>query len=213
MKRLVETEISIAGPAGNLQGLLSDASADAARAVAVICHPHPQHGGTMHNKVAHTLARTLAALGLVTVRFNFRGVGASEGAYADGLGEVEDAVAVLDFARQRWPGRPLWLGGFSFGGMVAIAAAGQRRIDRLVTVAPPVYRMDMATVSQPDCPWLILIGDEDELVDVDAVIAWVNELEPGPHLIVLQGVDHFFHGRLTQLKDCLIEWTYEELQT
>lgn len=213
MKRLVETEISIAGPAGNLQGLLSDASADAARAVAVICHPHPQHGGTMHNKVAHTLARTLAALGLVTVRFNFRGVGASEGAYADGLGEVEDAVAVLDFARQRWPGRPLWLGGFSFGGMVAIAAAGQRRIDRLVTVAPPVYRMDMATVSQPDCPWLILIGDEDELVDVDAVIAWVNELEPGPHLIVLQGVDHFFHGRLTQLKDCLIEWTDEELQT
>ncbi len=213
MKRLVETEISIAGTAGNLQGLLSDASADAARAVAVICHPHPQHGGTMHNKVAHTLARTLAALGLVTVRFNFRGVGASEGAYADGLGEVEDAVAVLDFARQRWPGRPLWLGGFSFGGMVAIAAAGQRRIDRLVTVAPPVYRMDMATVSQPDCPWLILIGDEDELVDVDAVIAWVNELEPGPHLIVLQGVDHFFHGRLTQLKDCLIEWTDEELQT
>jgi alpha/beta superfamily hydrolase len=208
MKRLVETGISIAGPAVNLQALLSDA--DAAPAVAVICHPHPQHGGTMHNKVVHTLARTFAALGFATVRFDFRGVGASEGSYGDGRGEVEDALAVLDFAGQRWPGRPLWLGGFSFGGMVAIAAAGQREVERLVTVAPPVYRMELENVSQPDCPWLILIGDEDELVDVDAVIAWVNELEPGPQLLVLEGVDHFFHGRLTQLKDCLIEWIDEE---
>jgi uncharacterized protein len=211
MKRLVETEISITGPAGSLEALVSDA--DAARAVAVICHPHPQHGGTMHNKVAHTLARTFAALGLATIRFNFRGVGASAGSYADGLGEVDDAVAVLDFAQQRWPGAALWLGGFSFGGMIAIAAAARRPVERLVSVAPPVYRLDIAILAQPKCPWLILLGDEDELVDVDAVIAWVNELEPGPQLIVLEGVDHFFHGRLTQLKDSLIAWTDEEKQT
>ncbi|MDH3893300.1 MAG: alpha/beta fold hydrolase [Chromatiales bacterium] len=211
MKRLVETEISITGPAGSLEALVSDAAA--ARAVAVICHPHPQHGGTMHNKVAHTLARTFAALGLATIRFNFRGVGASAGSYADGLGEVDDAVAVLDFAQQRWPGAALWLGGFSFGGMIAIAAAARRPVERLVCVAPPIYRLDVAILAQPKCQWLILIGDEDELVDVDAVIAWVNELEPGPQLIVLEGVDHFFHGRLTQLKDSLIAWTDEEKQT
>ncbi len=208
MKRLVEKKASIDGPAGRIEALVSEP--ESAPAVAVLCHPHPQHGGTMNNKVVHTLARTLAGKGFATIRFNFRGVGESEGSYADGRGEVEDARAIIDHARQHWPGLPVWLGGFSFGAMVAIVAAADQDIAGLVSVAPPVDRLDIAEIAQPRCRWLILIGDEDELVDVDTVVEWVNQLDPGPQLRVLEGVDHFFHGRLTQLGECVLAWMDEE---
>ncbi len=208
MKRLVEKKASIDGPAGRIEALVSEP--ESAPAVAVLCHPHPQHGGTMNNKVVHTLARTLAGRGFATIRFNFRGVGESEGSYADGRGEVEDARAIIDHARQHWPGLPVWLGGFSFGAMVAIVAAADQDIAGLVSVAPPVDRLDIAEIAQPRCRWLILIGDEDELVDVDTVVEWVNQLDPGPQLRVLEGVDHFFHGRLTQLGECVLAWMDEE---
>lgn len=208
MKRLVEKKASIDGPAGRIEALVSEPAS--APAVAVLCHPHPQHGGTMNNKVVHTLARTLAGKGFATIRFNFRGVGESEGSYADGRGEVEDARAIIDHARQHWPGLPVWLGGFSFGAMVAIVAAADQDIAGLVSVAPPVDRLDIAEIAQPQCRWLILIGDEDELVDVDTVVEWVNQLDPGPQLRVLEGVDHFFHGRLTQLGECVLAWMDEE---
>ena len=208
MKRLVEKKASIDGPAGRIEALVSEP--ESAPAVAVLCHPHPQHGGTMNNKVVHTLARTLAGKGFATIRFNFRGVGESEGSYADGRGEVEDARAIIDHARQQWPGLPVWLGGFSFGAMVGIVAAANQDIAGLVSVAPPVDRLDIAEIAQPQCPWLILIGDEDELVDVDTVVEWVNQLDPGPQLRVLEGVDHFFHGRLTKLGECVLAWMDEE---
>lgn len=208
MKRLVEKKASIDGPAGRIEALVSEP--ESAPAVAVLCHPHPQHGGTMNNKVVHTLARTLAGRGFATIRFNFRGVGESEGSYADGRGEMEDARAIIDHARQHWPGLPVWLGGFSFGAMVAIVAAADQDIAGLVSVAPPVDRLDIAEIAQPRCRWLILIGDEDELVDVDTVVEWVNQLDPGPQLRVLEGVDHFFHGRLTQLGECVLAWMDEE---
>ncbi len=211
MKRLVEIKASIEGPAGRIEALVSEP--ESAPAVAVLCHPHPQHGGTMNNKVVHTLARTLAGTGFATIRFNFRGVGESEGSYADGRGEVDDARAIIDHARQHWPGLPVWLGGFSFGAMVAIVAAAQQDIAGLVSVAPPVDRMDIAEIVQPRCRWLILIGDEDELVDVDTVVEWVNRLDPGPQLRVLEGVDHFFHGRLIQLGECVQAWMDEETAT
>ncbi len=208
MKRLVEKKASIDGPAGRIEALVSEP--ESAPAVAVLCHPHPQHGGTMNNKVVHTLARTLAGKGFATIRFNFRGVGESEGSYADGRGEMEDARAIIDHARQHWPGLPVWLGGFSFGAMVGIVAAANQDIAGLVSVAPPVDRLDIAEIAQPRCRWLILIGDEDELVDVDTVVEWVNQLDPGPQLRVLEGVDHFFHGRLTQLGECVLAWMDEE---
>ncbi len=208
MRRLVEQETAIGGPDGCLEALVSEA--EDASAVAVICHPHPQHGGTMQNKVVHTLARTMAAVGLTTVRFNFRGVGKSEGSYGEGVGEVEDVRAVVEYARRAWPDLPVWLGGFSFGAMASIVAAAPAGVARLISVAPPVYRLEPADFAQPQCPWLILIGDADELVDVDAVVEWVNELEPGPELQVLEDVDHFFHGRLTQLKERLLAWIYED---
>jgi len=162
----------------------------------------------MDNKVVHTLARSFEELGLATVRFNFRGVGASGGTFDDGIGETEDARAVCAWARDRWQPTELWLAGFSFGAYVAIrlaASAGSElpRIGRLVSVAPPVQRFALPASLQIDCPWLIVQGDQDDLVDVHAVRRWSAERVPAPRLVVLAGVDHFFHGRLHELKDIL----------
>jgi uncharacterized protein len=170
---------------------------------AVVLHPHPQFGGTMDNKVVHTVARTLQELGVPTVRFNFRGVGRSEGEFGAGKGELDDALAVIDWAQQRWPGMRPWLGGFSFGGYVALLAAQQRDIARLITVAPAVHRFAAEGVTAPRVPWLLIQGDADEVVDPRSVIEWARSLTPAPRIALLPGVDHYFHGRLHDLKDAV----------
>lgn len=154
----------------------------------------------MQNKVVHTLARAFTRCGFATLRFNFRGTGVSAGSYDDGEGEVDDALAALDFMRDERPQGPSWLAGFSFGAAVAIRAAIRAPVDGLISVAPAARRFAAGLATQPTCPWLIVQGDADELVDVDDTIAWVNGLEPGPELLVLEGVDHFFHGRLNELR-------------
>jgi len=196
-------KLAIDGPAGNLEAILEDPGGQSG-AVAVVCHPHPLHGGTMQNKVVHTLARTFNRLGVPALRFNFRGVGASGGGYDSGDGERRDAEAVLDYAQTRFPGRAIWLAGFSFGARVALSVASARPVDLLVTVAPPVGRMDMGGLRQPACRWLILQGDQDELVEADLVVEWLNSLEPGPELVMFQGADHFFHGRLVEMRENLL---------
>lgn len=197
-------ELVIEGPAGRLEALLDAREGEAPAAVAVVCHPHPQHQGTMRNKVVHTLARAFNALGLPAVRFNYRGVGASEGRYGELTGETEDALAVANWARGRWPDAAIWMGGFSFGAIVAWRVALDTDIAQLVTVAPPVQRFDVSGGRQPQCPWLVVQGASDEIVDCDAVVEWVNGLDPGPQLVVLEGVGHFFHGHLTELKETLV---------
>jgi alpha/beta superfamily hydrolase len=135
--------VLIDGPAGRLEARVEDpAPGSGPRVVGVVCHPHPLFGGTLQNKVVHTLARTLQELAAPTVRFNFRGVGASEGVHDDGRGEVDDALAVIAWARARWECEPLWLAGFSFGAAVALHACATARPAALVTVAPPVKRPD-----------------------------------------------------------------------
>ena len=200
-------KLVIVGPAGVLEALAAvPAGFDGARA-AVVCHPHPLHGGTMHNKVVHTLARTFEELGLATVRFNFRGVGSSKGVFDDGPGETEDARAVCNWTRERWGVRELWLAGFSFGAFVATRLAAEKNqtlpVGCLVTVAPPARRFQDPAWVRPGCRWLIVHGDEDDLVDVEDVRRWVARMEPPPQLTVLEGVDHYFHGRLHELKDLL----------
>ncbi|MBP6851581.1 MAG: alpha/beta hydrolase [Rhodoferax sp.] len=199
--------LSLRGPAGRIEALL-DMPADAAvSAVAVICHPHPQHQGTQLNKVVHTISRSMNELGAPAIRFNFRGVGASEGAYADGLGEVEDLLAVAGWARDRFPQAELWLAGFSFGAAVAIRAAAQLRPARLISVAPPVVRMaGLLENVRTECPWLIVQGTADEVVAAEDVQAWVRTRHPSAELILLPEVGHFFHGRLTLLRETLIAW-------
>jgi alpha/beta superfamily hydrolase len=196
----------IEGPAGKLEALLECAPDAAPAGCAVVCHPHPLHGGTMQNKVAHTLARSFVGIGFAALRFNFRGVGQSEGRFDDGNGEVDDVLAAVRWMRAEHPDLPLWLSGFSFGAAMAVRAAVASTPDGLVSIAPAVSRFAGNLESQPDCPWLILQGDEDELVDVDETIAWVNELEPGPELEIFAGTEHFFHGKLVELRAAVEEF-------
>ena len=200
--------VSIAGPAGALEALietpLNDAGASPTH-FAVVCHPHPLYGGTLTNKVVYTLARAFQELGAPTIRFNFRGVGASQGAYDQGAGETQDALAVVAHGRQRWPDATLWLAGFSFGGAVAIRAAGHAKPERLIAVAPGVTILDVGMV-KPECPWLITQGDADDVIDPDYVRDWASKLTPRPQVRVLEGAGHFFHGRLHDLKAAVLEF-------
>lgn len=194
----------VAGPAGALEALLEPPESGAGSGFAVICHPHPLHGGTMHNKVVHTLARTLQQAGCHTLRFNYRGVGSSEGSYAEGIGETLDALAVIDFGRQRFRDLPVTLTGFSFGGAVAFRAARTAAPARLITVAPAVDRVAVDEIAHPDCPWLIVQGEADDVVDPRQVRGWVARFTPPPQLLLLPGVGHFFHGALGQLQAAVL---------
>jgi alpha/beta superfamily hydrolase len=207
MAKAPSTEhLSIEGPAGVLEALV-DAPADGGIvAIAVVLHPHPQHGGTMQNKVTHTLARALVGLDFAALRFNFRGTGGSAGRYADGDGEVEDAVAAAGFMRNRHPGRALWLAGFSFGAAIGGRAASDVGAAGLISGAPAARRVAGTLDAQPECPWLVLQGDADEVVDVNETVAWVDGLEPGPELRLLKGVDHFFHGKLNVLREAVTDF-------
>jgi uncharacterized protein len=209
----------IAGPAGALQALVESPAAEAGDAAAlsafaVVCHPHPLFGGTLDNKVVYTVARAIGQLGVPAIRFNFRGVGASAGGYDEGRGESEDALAVIAWGRRRWPQAALWLAGFSFGGAVAARIAATAQATRVVLVAPGITRLertdfDAARTAAPQCPWLILQGDADEVVPQEAVLEWARGLKPAagapaPRVALLPGASHFFHGRLNELRDAVL---------
>jgi hypothetical protein len=189
----------IAGPAGALECAI-DAPAAVPRGVAVLCHPHPQHGGTMDNKVVQTLARAFVQLGYRAVRFNFRGIGGSEGVWDEGRGEIDDALAVI--AAQRDPALPLALGGFSFGAYVATQAAARlpepARAERLVLVGPAVVNFVAAPVSQDT---LVIHGEADDVVPLSAVLDWARP--QALPVTVVPGAGHFFHGQLGLLKQLI----------
>jgi alpha/beta superfamily hydrolase len=192
------------GPAGPLETLLEvPADLTAPHAVAVICHPHPLYQGTLHNKVAYTLARSALGCGAPALRFNFRGVGTSAGSFDDAAGETDDALAALDLMHARWPDAERWLLGFSFGAQVALRAAAQRPLAKLVTVAPNVPRFRADHPAAPDCPWLLVQGLEDELVPAAEVLAWAGALGRPPRIASFPGVGHFFHGHLHELRDAV----------
>lgn len=192
------------GPAGRLEALWESPAGDGPiTGVAVLCHPHPLHGGTLQNKVVHTLARACNDLGLAALRFNFRGVGASEGEYGAAVGETEDLHAVLDWVRRQWPDQPLWLGGFSFGGYVALRAADRWPLTQLITVAPSVNLFARDPLPEVRCDWLLVQGDQDEVVPHGEVLEWVSGLARPPRLWELAGAGHFFHGRLNELREGL----------
>ena len=195
---------SIAGPAGPLQ-LSLDLPTGQPEALAVVCHPHPLHGGSLNNKIVHQLARTFNQLGAVSVRFNFRGVGGSAGEYDEGRGECQDLLTVAAWAGDRWPDLPLWLAGFSFGGFIAIQAAASLQPQRLVTVAPAVNYFAAAEVDVAAADWLLIQGSADEIVPLDAVRSLAARASPPPALVVLDGAGHFFHGRLNDLKQVVLD--------
>jgi len=188
------------GAAGAIEVATDTPTQPARRGTALLCHPHSLHGGSMQNKVVTTTERALRELGLRTLRFNFRGVGQSQGAFDDGAGEGEDLVRIAHWLRGVLPGDALWLAGFSFGAYVAIARAAQIAPDQLISLAPPVGRWDFDPIQLPACPWLVIQPEADEVVDAAAVIAWAERLGPRIDLVRLPGASHFFHGRLPELR-------------
>ena len=208
-KHPVNEKLFIDGPVGRLEAVLDRPGEGALEGAAVVCHPHPQHGGTMHNKVAHTLSRAFVRSGFEVLRFNFRGTEESEGSFDHGNGELDDALAAIEFMRARHGAYPLWLAGFSFGAAMAVKAAAVTHVDGLVSVAPAISRFASGVEIQPACPWLIIQGDEDELVDIEETVAWIDSLDPGPELLIMNGAEHFFHGRLTEMRDAIMEFVTE----
>jgi alpha/beta superfamily hydrolase len=192
---------SVAWPAGAIECAI-DAPAGVARGVAVVCHPHPQHGGTLDNKVVQTLARAFVALGWRSVRFNFRGIGGSAGAWDEGVGEVDDALAVI--AAVRASGEALMLAGFSFGAYVASQAATRLADDakpqRLVLVGPSTEKQAMANVPADT---VVIHGESDDVVPLAATLAWARP--QSLPVIVFPGVGHFFHGQLGLLKMTVVQ--------
>jgi alpha/beta superfamily hydrolase len=195
-----QRSIIFAGTAGQLEGVLHLPD-DAPRAVAVVAHPLPTMGGTMDNKVVTTLAKTFVELGFAALRFNFRGVGASEGEFDSGNGEVEDVLAVVRHARAEFGHLPLILSGFSFGGYVQARAAQHLhpQAHKLVLVAPAVGRFAMPPVPHNT---LLLHGEHDEVIPLSDALDWARP----QHLpiVVLPEAGHFFHGRLNQLKQIVL---------
>jgi alpha/beta superfamily hydrolase len=199
---------ALAGPVGQIEAKLEfpDGSEATPAFFGVACHPHPLYGGTMDNKVTHVLARAMNECGAPCFRFNFRGVGASAGTFDNGRGEADDLAMVVAEGRRRFPGAGLWLGGFSFGAFVALRGAQNLAPEKLLAVAPPVARFELGSVAHPDCDWLLVQGDADDVVPPEAVLSWAAEQQRKPRLHVLAGAGHFFHGRLHELKPLLIDF-------
>ena len=198
-----EQTFLLSSPVGQLEVLATPAPEENSfPGTAIICHPHPLFGGTMTNKVVTTLARAFKDLGLKTVRFNFRGIGKSTGAFDEGYGETDDLLTVVKWVKQVCPDDKLWFAGFSFGGFVATNAATKIKPDGLVTVAPQVSRF--SNLITLDCPWIVIQGEADETVSPDEVYMWIEGVDPKPELIRIPSASHFFHGQLLELRTQLV---------
>ncbi len=196
---------SIAGPVGAIECAIDTPADGTPRGLAVLCHPHPLHGGTMDNKVVQTLARAFVQMGYTAVRFNFRGIGASQGAWDEGRGEVDDALAVVSAHRE--PGQPLVLAGFSFGGAMASQAAARlahlasagAAAERIVLVGPAVKSFEVAPVPADT---IVIHGEKDDVVLLSDVFDWARP--QALPVTVLPGAGHFFHGQLPVLKQIVV---------
>lgn len=194
----------IPGSAGDLELLISS-PLEPKNVTCIICHPHPVQGGTMHNKVVYTLASTMESLNIKTVRFNFRGVQKSEGAFDHGVGELDDLIAVVDWVKTHCPKDDIWLAGFSFGAYIAIKGSKICDAKQLIAVAPPVGHSYFNDLPQITCPWILAQGEQDEVVDANRVLNWGRAQVPAPQFIVMPDAGHFFHGQLVVLKERLVQ--------
>ena len=201
------------GPAGRLEAILWTPSAAARHRpplAAVVCHPHPLFGGTMHNKVVYQAAKSLDAVGLPVLRFNFRGAGLSGGKHDQGVGEQDDVRATLDFLAKQFPGVPLLLAGFSFGASVGLRVGCEdARVSHLIGLGIPVNSSDFSFLRQCKKPKLFVHGSQDQYGAIEMVKRLVTSLPGENHLVVVEGVDHFFAGKLDQLNAAITNWVGE----
>ena len=198
MRSRTNERVHIDGPAGQLEAVISDPGENR-RGYAVVAHPHPLYGGTLENKVVQTLAKAFHALGYAAIRFNFRGVGESDGVFDEGRGELEDLLAVESHAQERFGQIDRVLAGFSFGSFVAAAAAEQLKPRHLVLIAPAVGRFPVGQVPRET---LVVHGEEDDVVLLKDVFDWARP----QHLpvVVFPGAGHFFHGALVGLQEVVV---------
>lgn len=204
MSVLHRESIVITGPVGELEGVL-ECEVEVPAFIAVVCHPHPLYQGTMNNKVVTTLQRAYREMGGAVVRFNYRGVGQSQGSYGKGDGEADDLLSVVAWLRERYPNTPLRLAGFSFGTYVAASGAYQlaeqdQAAEHLLLVAPSVENFDFVPFQRTNCPVLVIQGEEDEVVSPRAVFHWVAQSPLLPTVLRLDA-GHFFHGKLVELAE------------
>lgn len=201
----VSGPLSLRGVVGVIEAVIDlPEAADARPGTAIICHPHPLHGGTLHNKVVTIIERSLRELGLRTVRFNFRGVGASEGTHDEtALGETLDLEAIAHWVARERPRDALWLAGFSFGASVAARASLNLPCEQLITVAPPVDKYAFIDMAPPTCPWLVIQGDDDDVVEPATVTGYIEGLENPPTLVRMPDAGHFFHRKLMDLRGAI----------
>jgi alpha/beta superfamily hydrolase len=188
----------IPSPTGQLEAHFEQ-QASATRAI-VICHPHPQYGGSMHDAVVDTVDTVARRHAFATLRFNFRGVGASSGRFDNGIGEVDDLLTALAWLRDRTQPFPVWLAGYSFGSNVvwrALERAGS--VEGVLLVAPPVALMDFAARPASNAKLTLIAGDEDDYVDADALSQWARDAAPAANVETVRGADHFFSGAHAEL--------------
>ena len=201
------------GPAGRLEAILWTPSASERHRpplAAVVCHPHPLFGGTMHNKVVYQAAKSLDAVDLPVLRFNFRGAGLSAGKHDRGVGEQDDVRAALNFLAKQFPGAPLLLAGFSFGAWVGLRVGCEdRRVSHLIGLGIPVNSSDFSFLRHCKKPKLFVQGSKDQYGAVERVKRLVPSLPGENHLVVVEGVDHFFAGKLDQLDAAITNWLRE----
>ena len=199
------TTLTLPGPAGALEVAvdLPDNDVQALPVVAIVCHPLPTEGGTMHNKVVTMSARALRELGAATVRFNFRGAGDSQGSFDNGNGESDDLRAVAAWVRAQRPDDKLWLAGFSFGAYVSLRMAQELKPDLLISIAPPAGRWDFDSIALPTMPWLVIQGEADEVVDPQAVYDWLDRTKADAELVRIPDTSHFFHRKLIDLRGAI----------
>jgi alpha/beta superfamily hydrolase len=193
----------LGGPAGQIETLVA-MPAEPPAAIAVVCHPHPLHGGALSNKVTYMVASCALKAGMVAARFNFRGVGRSEGAHDQGRGETEDTLAVVQWLRGQAPGLPLLLGGFSFGAFVSLKAAARAEPRWQVSIAPPFkYFANEPLPPRPRASWLVVHAHDDEVVPYADTREVLLRYDPPPELVSLDGAGHFFHGKLGELEQAV----------
>lgn len=203
MPRRIES-LFIEGPAGKLEALLEEPEDQEPRHAVLVCHPHPQFGGTMHNKVVYRIARGLRRGGAVVLRFNYRGVNLSEGEYDNGIGETEDARAALAVLRSRYPGLPFSLAGFSFGSRIILKLGCETLgVSQLIAVGFPASLSDGQALGQCPVPRVFIVSKNDQFCSVPAMEAYFSALQEPKELIWIEAQDHFFAGALDQFEEAV----------
>lgn len=195
------------GPAGRLEAMLWTTPVPDPSFVAVVCHPHPLHGGTMHNKVVYRAAQALHECGALVLRFNFRGAGLSEGAHDNGRGEADDVRAAIDYLAREFPGRPILLAGFSFGSWVGLrVGCVDSRVTRLIGLGLPVDSCNFSWLHDSVKPKLLVQGGNDQYGSRANIEALFETLPRPKRIVIVEGADHFFAGRLPEVSAAITDW-------